>query len=107
MTDELNLCGGIGEEFKGGRKTVNHSKGEYAEGDTHVDSGESFFALLERGVHGTFQHVLKQHLPRYCGEFSFRWDHRGGNDGQRTVEAIKGAGGKRLVYRGGVGGDGG
>jgi len=107
MTDELNLYGGIGEEFTGGHKTVNHSKGEYAKGDTNVNSGESFFALFKRGVHGTLHHVSKQHLHRYCDEFSFRWGQRAVNDGQRTVEAIRGAAGKRLVYREGVGTGGG
>ena len=31
--------------------------------------------------------------------FSFRWDERKTTDGQRTVEAIKGAEGKRLFYK--------
>ena len=39
------------------------------------------------------------HLHRYCDEFSFRWDERKVTDGERTVEAIKGAAGKRLVYK--------
>ena len=43
--------------------------------------------------------MSKQHLHRYCDEFSFRWDERKVTDGQRTVEAIKGAEGKRLMYR--------
>ena len=60
---------------------------------------ESFFALLKRGVHGTFHHVSKTRLHRYCDEFSFRWDQRKVSDGERTVSAIKGAEGKRLVYK--------
>jgi hypothetical protein len=36
-------------------------------------------------------------FPRYCYEFSFRWDERKVTDGERTVEAIKGAEGKRLI----------
>ena len=99
MTDELNLYGGIGKEFKGGHKTVNHSKGEYARGSVNVNSGESFFALLKRGVHGTFHHVSKHHLHRYCDEFSFRWSHRRVEDGERAVAAIRGAAGRRLTYR--------
>jgi len=99
QTDELNLYAGIGQEFAGGHQTVNHSIGEYARGDVNTNTAESFFALLKRGVHGTFHHISKTHLPRYCDEFSFRWDGRKVTDGERTVEAIRGAEGKRLVYR--------
>ena len=98
-TDELNLYKGIGTEFDGGHQTVNHSQGEYARGAVNTNTAESFFALLKRGVHGTFHHISKTHLPRYCDEFSFRWDQRKVNDGQRTVKAIRGAEGKRLVYK--------
>jgi hypothetical protein len=86
-----NWCGNL--------LTVNHSQGEYARGDVNTNTAESFFALLKRGVHGTFHHISKTHLPRYCDEFSFRWDERKVTDGQRTVEAIKGAEGKRLMYK--------
>ena len=99
QTDDLNLYQGIGAEFEGGHQTVNHSQGEYARGDVNTNSAESFFALLKRGVHGTFHHISKTHLHRYCNEFSFRWDERKVTDGERTVEAIKGAEGKRLIYK--------
>jgi transposase-like protein len=99
QTDDLKLYDGIGQEFAGGHQTVNHSQGEYARGIINTNTAESFFALLKRGVHGTFHHVSKTHLHRYCDEFSFRWDGRKVTDGERTVEAIKGAEGKRLVYR--------
>jgi len=98
VTDELPSYNGIGEDFEGGHKTVNHSAGEYARDDINVNSAESFFALLKRGVHGTFHHVSKKHLHRYCDEFSFRWDHRKVTDGERTVAAIEGVVGKRLMY---------
>ncbi len=98
-TDDLNLYQGIGPEFAGGHQTVNHSQGEYARGDVYTNTAESFFALLKRGVHGTFHHISKKHLHRYCDEFSFRWDERKVTDGQRATEAIKGAEGKRLAYK--------
>ena len=102
MTDELPSYRGIGREFFGGHKTVNHGKGQYARGkdfEINVNSAESYFALLKRGVHGTFHHVSKKHLPRYCDEFSFRWGQRKVTDGERAVAAIRQASGKRLVYR--------
>ncbi len=97
-TDELNLYAGIGKEFAD-HQTVNHSQGEYARDEVNTNSAESFFALLKRGVHGTFHHISKTHLHRYCDEFSFRWDERKVTDGERAVSAIKGAEGKRLSYK--------
>ena len=104
MTDEWGCYGGIGKEFKGGHRTVNHGSGEYVRGDVSTNTAESFFALLKRGVHGTFHHISKKHLPRYCNEFAFRWDNRKVNDGERTEEAVKGMEGKRLMLKDLIGG---
>ena len=98
MTDEWKAYRGIGKEYAGGHHTVNHGNEEYVRGDVHVNNAESYFALLKRGVHGTFHHVSKEHLGRYCDEFSFRWGNRKVTDGERTIAAIQGAGGKRLTY---------
>jgi len=103
MTDEWPAYRGIGTEFDGGHQAVNHGQGEYARGDAHVNTAESFFALLKRGVMGSFHHISKQHLDRYCDEFSFRWDHRKTTDSECTIEAIKGAEGRRLMYRDPIG----
>jgi transposase-like protein len=99
MTDEWKPYLGIGEEFAGGHLVVNHGIGEYVKGDISTNTAESYFALLKRGVHGVFHHVSKQHLRRYCDEFSFRWDYRKVNDGTRAEAAIRGAEGKRLTYK--------
>lgn len=98
-TDELSSYRGIGREFAGGHHTVRHSTREYARGDVHVNTAESFFALLKRGLIGTFHAVSRRHLHRYVNEFAFRWNHRKADDGARTVAAIRGAEGKRLLYR--------
>ena len=99
VTDELNSYIGIGASFEGGHETVNHSHGEYARGMVNTNTAESYFSLLKRGVIGTFHHVSKQHLGRYCDEFSFRWNNRKVDDGERTVNAINGFVGKRLSYK--------
>jgi transposase-like protein len=99
MTDELRSYVGLHKEFAGGHHVVNHSAGEYARGDASVNEAEAFFALLKRGVMGSFHHISKQHMNRYLNEFSFRWDLRKVSDGERTVEAIRASEGKRLMYR--------
>jgi transposase-like protein len=99
MTDDWPAYRGIGKEFAGGHEVVKHAEGKFVKGNASTNTAESFFALLKRGIHGAFHHVSKYHLHRYCDEFSFRWNHRKVNDGERTVEAIRGSDGKRLIYR--------
>jgi len=99
ITDEWHGYDGIEKEFKGGHHIVNHGRGEYCRGNISVNEAESYFALLKRGVNGTFHHISKKHLTRYCNEFSFRWDNRKVNDGERTEEAVKGMEGKRLMLK--------
>jgi transposase-like protein len=99
VTDEFGSYKGIGKEFKGGHGVVNHGLGEYAKGDINTNTAESFFALLKRGVHGTFHHISKKHLEKYCNEFSFRWDNRKVTDGERAENAVKGFVGKRLMLK--------
>lgn len=99
-TDEGTHYIGVGHEFKGGRKHVTHSKKEYAKSGVTTNTAESFFALLKRGIHGTFHHISKKHLHRYTNEFSFRWDRRSVDDGTRMIAALKASDGKRLMYGG-------
>ena len=99
MTDELSSYSGIGAEFAGGHKVVCHSAGQYVNGDASTNTAESSFALVKRGMYGVYHNVSKQHLHRYLAEFDFRWNNRHVEDGERTVNAIKGAVGKRLMYR--------
>lgn len=44
--------------------------------DTHTNTIESAFSLLKRGIMGSFHHVSIKHLPRYLGEFEFRFNRR-------------------------------
>jgi transposase-like protein len=63
-----------------------------------VNYCESFFSLMKRGIVGAFHHVSKEHLPRYCDEFAFRWNTRKHTDGERFEVAIAAIEGKRLKY---------
>lgn len=99
MTDENNAYNGIGADFAGGHATVCHSAGQYVNGEACTNTAESVFSLLKRGMYGVYHNVSKRHLHRYLAEFDFRWNHRTVEDGERTVAAIKGSEGKRLMYR--------
>lgn len=99
LTDEWAAYRGLGKEFKGGHSTVNHGEGEYWRGGAGTNTVESYFALLKRGVYGSFHHVSKRHLHRYCDEFSFRWNTRKATDAAWTDAALRASEGKRLTYR--------
>ena len=99
QTDQLLSCKGVGKHFKGGHQSVNHSKGEYARGDVSTNEVESYFALLKRGITGSFHSVSKEHLHRYCDEISFRWNERKVTDAERTVKAITLSDAGRLMYK--------
>jgi transposase-like protein len=101
MTDEAKYYKQAGKHFAS-HETVNHSRGEYARGDVTSNTAESSFAILKRGLVGTFHSVSEQHLQRYCVEFDFRWNTRmsqGYSDMDRANLALKGIAGKRLTYR--------
>ncbi len=64
-----------------------------------MNTAESFFSLIKRGIYGVYHNVSKKHLHRYVAEFAFRYNGRKLEDGERTAAAIRGAAGKRLFYR--------
>lgn len=104
-TDESRLYMEVGQEFSK-HETVNHGAKEYArgKGDDLVTTNtvEGFFGLFKRGFNGIYQHCREKHLHRYLSEYDFRYNHRIGlgiDDMDRTIAAIKGAEGKRLMYR--------
>jgi transposase len=57
-------------------ESVNHSAYEYVRGDAHTNTIESFWAMLKRGINGTYIHVSKKHLPKYLAEFEYRHNLR-------------------------------
>jgi hypothetical protein len=95
----LNEIKGIGKDFSGGHETVNHGDAEFLRGFVYTNTAESYFALLKRGVMGIFHYISAFHLHRYCDEFSFRWNYRKVNDGERAIAVIRGVKGKRLSYK--------
>ena len=103
MTDDSNLYKRIGKKFAG-HTSVNHSQDEYVAlgGFAHVNTAESFHSLVKRQLMGAQHSVSEHHLQRYIDELAFRWNNRvanGVNDADRANKAIKGAEGKRLMYR--------
>jgi transposase-like protein len=81
MTDAAAVYPAIGDEFAR-HGAVNHGAEEYVKtgGFHHTNTVESHFALLKRGVFGTFHNISEAHLHRYLAEFDFRANTRDMDD---------------------------
>jgi transposase-like protein len=84
-------------------KSVNHAV-EYVREDIHTNSLENFWALLKRGLKGTYVCVEAFHLDRYINEQSFRYNNRATKENpltdlDRFVFALSQISGKRLTYK--------
>lgn len=104
MTDEATMYRTIGKQFAE-HSAVKHYAKEYVRGDVTTNTVEGCFSIFKRGMKGVYQHCGEQHLHRYLAEYEFRYSYReanGFNDGERSVEALKGIVGKRLTYGGHV-----
>ncbi|GAC1330733.1 MAG: IS1595 family transposase [Beijerinckiaceae bacterium] len=104
-TDESRLYTGADAHFAA-HETVHHSSGEYVRYEDgaaiHTNSAEGYFSIFKRGMRGIYQHCGEKHLHRYLAEYDHRYNHRvalGYSDIDRTIIAIKGVAGKRLMYR--------
>lgn len=99
-TDEAGAYVDIGALFFQ-HETINHGAGEYARDDVTTNGIESVFAVLKRGIYGTFHHVSPKHIGRYVDEFAFRLNE--GNVKRHTLARldsfIVNIVGKRLTYK--------
>ncbi len=57
-------------------RVVNHSAGQYVDGEFHTNSVESAFSLLKRGIVGTWHKISAKHLPAYLDEMTWRFNNR-------------------------------
>jgi transposase-like protein len=75
MTDQNPVYMRIAKDYAG-HASVNHGDGEFARGEVHNNTAESFNAIVERAKFGVFHRLSKKHLQRYLNEIAFRWNHR-------------------------------
>lgn len=100
-TDEHAGYSGLSESSGYKHESVNHSANEYVKEQAHTNGIESVWAVLKRGVNGTFHHVSHKHLDLYLNEFTFRLNE--GNCQEDTLNRMavvcEKSGNKRLPYR--------
>jgi hypothetical protein len=67
-------------------KWVNHSIGQYVNGDATTNGIESVWAVQKRAQHGTYHKIMPEHRHLYQHEFDFRLN--AGNLKNPTMKAI-------------------
>ena len=100
MTDEATGYTGLDGLFYS-HDTVAHSAGEYRRNAVHTNGIESVWALLKRGIYGTWHHISAKHTGRYVNEVTFRLN--AGNVANHTLTRldsfIRAVDGQRLTYK--------
>jgi len=96
MTDAFASYMGLAIDFEA-HGAVDHYR-QWVDGEAHTNNAENYFAILKRGINGSYHFVSEAHLHRYLSEFDFRWNSRNMTDSERTRLALSKAEGKRLMY---------
>ncbi len=95
-TDELLSYDGLEGQYA--HQVIDHAV-QYVDGNVHTNGMENFWALLKRGLNGTYVSVEPYHLFRYLDEQAFRFNNRASmNDFDRFRLALSQVAGKRLTY---------
>ena len=79
-------------------ESVSHGAGEYVRGEVHTNSMESHWAMLKRGITGTYHQLSPKHLHRYSAEFDGRHNDRDSDTLDQVMHMMAGVVGKRLKY---------
>lgn len=78
-------------------ETVDHAE-RYVDGRVHTNGLENFWALLKRGIVGTYAGVEPFHLFRYLDERTYAFNERDTGDLGRFEGVLSAANGRRLRY---------
>ena len=96
-SDELLSYEGLAAKYA--HRVIDHAV-KYVDGKVHTNGMENYWALLKRGINGTYVSVEPFHLFRYLDEQAFRFNNRklNGGDFDRFKLACSQVVGKRLRY---------
>lgn len=100
-TDDARMYRNIAKSFAE-HMVVNHSAGEYVNGESTTNSIEGFFSVFKRGMTGIYQHCNSARLHCYLSGFDFHYNNRVAlkvNDVERAQNIVLGVSGKRLTYK--------
>jgi len=95
-SDALKSYDGLDAWYQ--HQVIDHAV-SYVEGNVHTNGMENYWSLLKRTLSGTYVSVEPFHLFRYLDEQSFRFNERGGKDGDRFRTVSSQVSGRRLTYK--------
>ena len=78
ITDEYKAYNAAKANYQ--HAVINHSVA-YADGDTHTNTIEGFWALIKRAWYGSHHHYSRHWMPLFIAESSWKYNHRGDSDG--------------------------
>lgn len=96
MSDEHFAYRIIGRGFAA-HDSVRHGQKEFARGEVHSNTAESFHATLERAKQGVYHWMSQQHLPLYTAEAAFHWNQR--RPERRVIRKGKNRGQSRILMK--------
>lgn len=73
-TDKSRIYVWSDKEFN--HSTINHSKRNWADGDTHINTIEGLWSHIQNSVYGTYKCISPKYLQSYLNEFVFRYNYR-------------------------------
>ncbi|WP_300366700.1 IS1595 family transposase [Brachyspira sp.] len=76
ITDESKIY----DKVLSNRRTVNHSKKEYVNGEIYTNTIEGAFGIVKRTLYGIYHKVSKKHLQRYLNEIVYRYNNKDKNN---------------------------
>lgn len=76
-------------------QAVSHSTGRWVDEMAHTNGMESFWAMLERGYHGTYRQMSPEHLGRNVDKFRGRHNQRPIDTEEQMIAIAKGMDRKR------------
>lgn len=94
-TDAYGSYAGLQRDYD--HRVIDHAIA-YVDGQVHTNGIENFWALLKRGLHGTYVSVEPFHLFRYLDERVFTFNLRDRTDYGRFEALLGAAAGRRLTY---------
>jgi transposase-like protein len=98
ITDEFQNYAQLANESHHLHEVIEHAT-TYVRDHVHTNGIENFWALLKRGLSGTYVSVDAAHLNSYVAEQVFRFNHRDDcNDAGRFIQVMSQIVGKRLTY---------
>ncbi len=96
ITDEFSTYPFVAQPYY--HEVINHIEG-YVREHVHTNGIENFWALLKRGLNGTYISVDPVHLDKYVDEQVFRFNNRvHKTDADRFNKVLSQVPGRRLTY---------